>query len=96
MPSEEHTGTPRASDFSAESGKTLVGAADQAHSGRGDVVVEREQRCETCRHWDRSAQTATVGLCRANPPTWRMDASRSEWPRTDAHDWCGGFGEPGR
>lgn len=88
MPSEEHGTTSSASGFDDSLGKALSPPEAGEHSGGGGVVVDAES-CSTCRYWRQSARTATTGQCRRNPPIWRVDAAVSEWPRTDATDWCG-------
>jgi hypothetical protein len=56
------------------------------------VVTERLEMCGSCRFYDPTG--GTTGLCRRLAPTWRLDASRSEWPRVSATDWCGEFRIP--
>lgn len=50
-------------------------------------------RCETCRWWDSSTQSAsaqpdTTGLCRVRPPVADDRTGVAVWPFTEDTDWC--------
>ena len=58
-----------------------------------------EKFCRYCVFWNQSitqkVQWTTVEECRCNPPTvvYRpsIGDSKTVWPQTQAHDWCGKF-----
>ena len=59
--------------------------------------MARDRRCETCDHWDRTADGHPVGICRAGLPEVQPGtlidlvsvAERTYWPVTTPADRCG-------
>lgn len=50
----------------------------------------REERCETCRWWHSSGESAgTLGWCHRYPPIFIDHESDAAYPETDIFDWCG-------
>lgn len=52
------------------------------------------KRCETCRFWDTSTESAhaepdTTATCRRRPPAVDDRTGLAMWPMTQDSDWCG-------
>ncbi len=54
---------------------------------------ESSESCCSCKFWNAPEdETATVGQCRAHPPTVVVRAAaESSFPLTQDSDWCGEF-----
>jgi len=51
--------------------------------------MSTSRACKTCQWWlpNSGLADATLGLCRAHPPT--VDGGVTRWPVVHADDWCG-------
>ena len=48
--------------------------------------------CAKCKFFDDERASASLGLCRYNPPISQPSGDAAGvWPKVEAKDWCGHF-----
>lgn len=66
---------------------TTVPAGQPAGNRETAEVAVVERTCSSCRFFRLIG--GVTGRCHRMPPTWRVDAAVSEWPRVVLTDFCG-------